>query len=55
MRKRLFCAVIAAVMVVLAGCAGGTKIVPIETLSPAQTQANVYTPAPTQTPQAQAE
>ena len=55
MRRKLLCALLAALMLLVAGCSGGAKIVPIDTLSPAQTQANVYTPAPTQTPQAQAD
>ena len=37
-----------AVMLLLTGCASGPKIVPIESLSPAQTAANVYTPVPSQ-------
>lgn len=53
MKKRLFCALLAALLLLLAGCARGTKIVPIETLSPVQTQASIFTPAPTQTAQVQ--
>lgn len=55
MKRKLLCALLAALMLLAAGCSGGAKIVPIDTLSPAQTQANVYTPAPTQTAQVQAD
>ena len=37
-----------ATVVLVTGCSKGTKIVPIESLSPVQTAANVYTPAPSE-------
>ena len=45
--KRALCLALAMVLL-LTGCASGPKIVPIESLSPAQTAANVYTPVPSQ-------
>ena len=45
--KRALCLALA-VMFLLTGCASGPKIVPIESLSPRQTAANVYTPVPSQ-------
>lgn len=48
MKKTVLCLLLAAVTL-LTACSGGTRIVPIETLSPSQTQANVYSPMPTQT------
>lgn len=47
MKKRALC-LMAALLLLLTGCARGPKIIPIESLSPVQTAANVYTPVPSQ-------
>lgn len=45
--KRALCIALA-MLLLLTGCSSGTKIIPIESLSPRQTAANVYTPVPSQ-------